>query len=134
VVLALTLMLVLVLVLVLAGLTVVRSVAPVAASVPASLRPGVRGCVSSMVRSASTHRIWSAGPTVTAAPDVVASRANPHTPPRKSDVSVVQVNPIGTQYTAVSPGAMAGKPSAVRVLVMPQLGPTTKPRGQMAGE
>lgn len=103
-------------------------------SVFASLRPGVRGCVSSKVRSASTHLIWIAGPTVTRASRVVASRAKPHTPPRKSVTSVVQVSPIGTQYTAVSPGAMAGNPSAVRVLVIPQLGPTTKPRGQMAGE
>lgn len=99
-----------------------------------SLRPGVRGCVSSMLRSASTHRIWIAGPTVTSAPAVVAARAKPQTPPRKSVTSVVQVNPTGTQYATVSPGAMAGNPSSVRVLVMPQLGPTTKPRGQMAGE
>jgi hypothetical protein len=103
-------------------------------SVLASLRPGVRGCVSSMVRSASTHRIWIAGPTVTTAPAVVASRAKPHTPPRKSVMSVVQVKPLGTQYTAISPGAMVGNPSSVLVLLMPQLGPTTKPSGQMAGE
>jgi hypothetical protein len=49
-------------------------------------------------------------------------------------MSVVHVKPLGTQYTAVSPDAIAGKPSSVRVLVMPQLGPTTKPWGQMAGE
>ena len=105
-------------------------------SVPvlASFSPGVRGCVSSMVRSAATQRIWIAGPTVTSAPAPVASRAKPQTPPRKSVISVVQVNPTGTQYAAVSPGAMAGNPSSVLVLVTPQLGPTTKPRGQMAGE
>jgi hypothetical protein len=96
-------------------------------SVLASLRPGVRGCVSSMVRSASIHRIWIAGPTVTRAPAVVASSAKPHTPPRKSVMSVVQVKPLGTQYTAVSPGPMVGNPSSVLVLLIPQLGPTTKP-------
>jgi hypothetical protein len=97
---------------------------------PASVRPGVSGCVSRMLRSAATQRICIAGPTVTAS----APRVKPQIPPRKSDVSEVQANPLGTHQTAVSPGATAGNPSAVLVLVNPQPGPTAKPAGQIAGE
>ena len=53
---------------------------------------------------------------------------------QSSRLSVLRGMYLGTQYTAVSPANTVGNPSAVRVLVMPQLGPTTKPAGQMAGE
>lgn len=43
-------------------------------SLLASVKPGVRGCVSNKVKSASTQRIWIAGPTVTLAPQAVPSR------------------------------------------------------------
>lgn len=88
-----------------------------AGPVLANFRPGVRGCVSSILRSASTHRVFKAGPSVPEEPAAVAARANPHTPPRKSLVSVVHVWPLGTQYAAVSPGAMTGNLSLVRVFV-----------------
>lgn len=101
---------------------------------PASVKPGVSGCVSKIFRSASIQRIWIAGPTVTT-PANVLSRENPQTAPRKSVVSVVQVKPEGTQYATFSPDATAGKPSFVLVLSKAkQVGPTAKPLGQMAGE
>jgi hypothetical protein len=47
-----------------------------AGSALSSFRGDVRGRVSGMVRSASTHRLWSTGPTVTNAPNIVALRAS----------------------------------------------------------
>lgn len=54
--------------------------------------PGVNGCVSSMSRSSSFQRICNAGPTVQSAVlPVGPTTVYPHTPPRKSVVSEVQV-------------------------------------------
>jgi len=55
--------------------------------------PGVRGSVSNSARSSWRQRIWIAGPTVACALPV---RVAPQTPPRKSDVSDVQVWPLQT--------------------------------------
>lgn len=103
---------------------------PLKVAAARSTNPGVNGCVSSAAKSASIHRICIAGPTVTAPPAL----AIPHTPPRKSVVSVVHDIPAGTQYATFSPGLTAGNPSCVLVFVTPQLGPTAKPLGHMAGE
>lgn len=59
---------------------------------PANVRPGVKGCVSSEDRSDSWKRICKAGPTVKRGGP--ASFVAPHTPPRKSVVSVVHVKPL----------------------------------------
>lgn len=114
------------------GVAVALSVTlgPLNVAAARSTRPGVNGCVSSADKSASIHRICIAGPTVTTPP----ARAIPHTPPRKSVVSVVHDMPAGTQYATFSPGLTAGNPSCVLVFVTPQLGPTAKPLGHMAGE
>lgn len=62
-------------------------------SPPPSTNPGVKGCVSRATKSSSFHRICIAGPTVqsTLFPLVWPATVYPQTPPRKSDVSVVQV-------------------------------------------
>lgn len=41
---------------------------------------------------------------------------------------------LGTQYAALSPLVTGGKPSLVRVLVIPQDTPISNPSGQTAGE
>lgn len=61
---------------------------------PASVRPGVSGCVARMDRSTSRQRICMAGPTVMSAPAAVAVRETPQMPPRKSVVSDVHVCPL----------------------------------------
>ncbi len=106
-----------------------------AAVAPASTKPGVKGCVSSLLRSASTQRICMTGPYVTGALVTAVARTKPQNPPRKSVVSPVQVMPLGTHHAAVSPVAMGGNPSPALVCVeMIQFGPTLNPSGQMAGE
>ncbi|KAK6956033.1 hypothetical protein Daesc_001303 [Daldinia eschscholtzii] len=55
---------------------------------------GIKGSVARRSRSASRQRIWIAGPTVTGLPFAVSVRLKPQTPPRKSVVSEVQVNPL----------------------------------------
>lgn len=60
---------------------------------PAKSRPGVKGCVSSKLRSESAHRICNAGAAVKVGrPDVVGT--NPQMPPLKSVVSEVQAKPL----------------------------------------
>lgn len=58
---------------------------------PTRYSPGVKGWVFRMLRSSARQRICTAGPTTTGAPGVGAAAEKPHTPPRKSVVSVVHV-------------------------------------------